>query len=81
MLFGDCLYPYLVNFVGKGIVCIDCWGKKTWFQFYVLKKMYGYLDVLSIVLGVLHALLHLIKQKSMRNVLSTFPFYRWKNWG
>ena len=73
---------YLVNFVGKGIVYLDCWGKKL--NFNSIKKK----NRLSISLrsskqcpGCLQGLLHLIKQKSMKNVLPTFPFYRWKNWG
>ena len=41
-------------------------GEKTHFQFSVLKKKSCYLDLRN-VLGVLYVLLHLIKQKSMRN--------------
>ena len=57
-------------------------GKNTRFQLYIKQKskLVAYLDILNNVLCFLHALLHLIKQK-MRKMLSTFPFYRWGNWG
>ena len=57
-------------------------GKNTWFQLYIKQKskLVGYLDLLNNVLCFLHALLHLIKQKMTKKMLSTFPFYRWGNW-
>ena len=27
MLFSECIYLYLENFMGKGIFCLDCWGQ------------------------------------------------------
>lgn len=32
--FANHIYLYLVIFVGKGIVYLECFGEKTWFQFY-----------------------------------------------
>ena len=36
MLFGECIHVYLVNFVGKGIVYLECLGGKL--DFYSIFK-------------------------------------------
>ena len=76
------IYLYLVTFVGKGIVYLECLGKKTWFQFYFFKKtkLSMLFNSTKHVLSVLHALLHLIPNKMYKEGVSTFPFYRWGNW-
>ena len=59
------LAPDTINFVGKGIVYLDCWRNKPQFQLSLLKKRNEvfYLDVLSNILDVSYALFHLIKKK------------------
>ena len=39
ILLCEPIYLYLVNFVGKGILYPNCWGKKTHLQFYLLTKL------------------------------------------
>ena len=36
--FANHIYLYLVTFVGKGIIYLECLGEKTWFQFYFKKN-------------------------------------------
>ena len=38
--FANRIYPYLVNFVGKGIVYLECFGKKL--DFNSIKKKIKY---------------------------------------
>ena len=75
MLFGEHTYRNFVNFVGKGINYLDGGGYKTQFQFSVKKKknlneMYC-LALLSNVLDVLYALLHLTGRKKSTGKVSS----------
>ena len=63
MLFVERIYQYLVKFLGKGVNYLDCEQNKSRFQFCLKKNKISMLDLLSNVLGVLRALLHLIKKK------------------
>ena len=64
MLFGEHTYRNFVNFVGKGINYLDCGGYKTQFQLYCLA-------LLSNVLDVLYALLHLTGRKKSTGKVSS----------
>ena len=73
--FADCIYLYLVNLVGKGIIYVECLGEKTWFQFYLKRnpKWSMLLNATKHVLSVLHALLHLIPNKMYEEGVINIP--------
>ena len=73
--FADCIYLYLVNLVGKGIIYVECLGEKTWFQFYLKRnpKWSMLLSSTKHVLSVLHALLHLITKKMYEEGVINIP--------
>ena len=73
--FADCIYLYLVNLVGKGIIYVECLGEKTWFQFYLKRnpKWSMLLNSTKHVLSVLHALLHLIPNKMYKEGVINIP--------
>ena len=58
------IYLYLVTFVGKGIVYLECLGRKNLISILLKKntKLSMLLTSTKHVLSVLHALLHLIKK-------------------
>jgi len=60
---GERTCLYLVNFVGKSIVYLDCWVNIVDFNYIFFKNQNSirYLDLQSNVLCVLRALVHKIK--------------------
>ena len=57
--FANRIYPYLVNFVGKGIVYLECLGEKLDFYSIEQKNPNEVCSSTKHILSVLHALLHL----------------------
>lgn len=81
MLFGECIHVYLVNFVGKGIVYLDWWGRKLDFNSIKKKTKESMLHGSSKQCpGYCTCSAAFNWKKSRSKMLSTFPVYRGGNW-
>ena len=69
------IYLYLVTFVGKGIVYLECLGRKNLISILLKKntKLSMLLTSTKHVLSVLHALLHLIPNKMYKEGVINIP--------
>ena len=71
------VYVYIVNFVGKGVLYLDCWGEILDFNSIFKKVKNNYVTRSTKKCPVGFTLTTSFNyKKSTRKVLSTFSFYR-----
>ena len=72
--FANCIYQYLINFVGNGIFYLECWGENL-ISILLRKKpkLSMLLNSTRHVFSVLHALLHVITKKMHEEDVINIP--------
>ena len=72
--FANCIYQYLINFVGNGIFYLECWGENL-ISILLRKKpkLSMLLNSTRHVFSVLHALLHVITKKMHEEGVINIP--------
>ena len=71
--FANRIYPYLVNFVGKGIVYLECLGEKLDFYSIEQKNLNEVCSSTKHVLRVLHACLNFTRKKMHEEGVLSIP--------